>query len=155
MSSGRGTRGSEAGTTLIELIVAVVIMGFAMLAIMGGIGTSIIFSSIQRQDAKSRLVLTTAAEKILAEATPYLYKPCATTSDYAPLPAAPPGYTLTVSKVAFWTPSTNRYVATHPSCPAKDGGLQLIKLQVTSSSGGSRAPKDEFLEVVKRQPDTT
>lgn len=150
------TKRSESGTTLIELIMTVAIMGFAMLAIMGGIGTSIVFASIQRQDAKSRLVLTTAGEKILAQAAPYLYKPCATTSDYAPLPAAPEGYTLTLNKVAFWDPLSNRYVASPPSsCPDKDGGLQLIRLQVTSSSGGSRAPKDEFLEVVKRQPDTT
>jgi len=158
---------SEEGTTLVELVVTVAIMGFAMLAIMGGIGTSIIFGSIQRQDATHRLVLTTAAEKILADEAPFAYKEC---DDKYPAPPAelfPPGHVVTVSRVAFWEPSANRaagpgrFVAKDDlaSCnpgpgnpgPKADNGLQLIELKVTSSSGGSRASKDELLQVVKRQ----
>ena len=155
MTCGRGTRGSEAGTTLVELIVTVAIMGFAMLAILGGIGASIIFADVQRKDASARLVLTTAAEQIVSDAAPYRYQVCA--SSY-PAPAAPAGYTLAVNKVAIWEPTSNRYVpATDvPSCspaPGSDSGLQLIELKVTAE-GGSKADKDEFLQVAKRQVET-
>jgi len=157
MTASRSDR-SEAGTTLIELIITVAIMGFAMLALMGGIGTSIIFATVQRQDATAGMVLTSAAESIVADADPNRYRACATTADYTIPPSSSPGYPVTVSSVAFWEPTSNRFVARTgvPSCdPASpgypaDSGLQRIELSVTSSTG-SRAPQVEVLQVVKRQ----
>lgn len=156
--STRPSGRSEAGTTLIELLVAVAIMGIAFVTILGGIGTAIIGSDAQRRDASAGLVLTSAAERVVAEADPYAYVPCAT--DYQD-PAPPPArYSVTVNSVAFWDTSSNRFVApaeipfcdpTNPAFPA-DGGLQLIELSVTSSTG-TRPPQVEVLQVVKRQVD--
>ncbi len=160
-SASVGRRSDEGGTTLVELIVTIVIMGFAMLALMGGIGTSIIFADVQRQDTTAQVVLTTAAEKIASETDPNKYVVCA---DTYPAPPSPSGYTLAVTKVLFWEPASNRFVAKAAlsSCippvnpgdpPAADNGLQLIELKVTSASG-QRAPETEVLEVVKRQVET-
>jgi hypothetical protein len=146
---------SEAGTTLVELIVTVAIMGFAMLALMGGIGTSIIFADIQRNDASIGLVLTSAAEKLVGDTTPYV--PCAPTAAYddqlKPPPVgdftAPDGYVVTVDAVWLWDVPTNTFVDMPAACTAPDSGLQLIRLRA-ESTGGQRGPRVQTLELVKR-----
>lgn len=149
----RPGRRSEAGTTLIELIVAVAIMGIAFVSILGGIGTAIIGADVQRRDATTGLVLASAAEKVVADTTPY--RPCATVADYAP-PPSPTGFTVAVTKVAYWEPAANRFATEAPfSCtqvPVADDGLQLLQLTLTATSG-PRAPRVEVLDVVKRQAD--
>jgi type II secretory pathway pseudopilin PulG len=166
--SGLSRGRSEAGTTLIELIMAVAIMGVAFVAILGGIGSAIIGADVQRRDATAGLVLSSAAERIVAETAPYEYKTCVGIVPGMPYPnpadATSPesGYTVKVTRVTFWDPSSNRFVAGPASCtpdpldPAdvpEDSGLQLIQLTATSASG-TRAPKVEVLEVVKRKVDT-
>lgn len=163
MTAAAPHRRSEAGTTLIELVVTVAIMGFAMLAIMGGIGTSIIFADVQRKDATSRLVLTSAAEKIVSETEPDKYQACATTY---PAPSSPAGYVVTVEKVTFWEPRSNRYVDSGTLATANinycnpdlsvsrsDSGLQLITLKATSMRqvNGVETAQVETIKVVKRQ----
>lgn len=139
-------RSSEAGTTLIELLVAVAIMGIAFVTILGGIGTAIIGADYQRRDATSGVVLTSAAEKIVADTKPY--KPCAQPVDYQD-PPSPSGFTVSVTEVAFWDGSS-RFVPLSSCTPAADKGIQLIKLSLTPPSG-PRANEVEPLEVVKRQ----
>jgi len=141
----RQTSRSENGTTLIELVVAVAIMGIAFVAILGGIGTAIIGAGSQRRDATAGLLLTSAAEKIVANTQPY--QACATSSTYQVPAPAPLGFRVEVMKVAHWDPSTNQFGA---ACPLTDAGLQLITLSVTSTAG-ARAPQMEVLDVVKRQ----
>ncbi len=152
-------RHSEAGATLIELIVAVAIMGIAFVAILGGIGSAIIGAGIQRRDATSGLVLASAAEQVVARSVPY--KACATPADY-PVPPSPPSFTVTVVRVTYWDVAANRFILTPPaSCtpapatppvPPSDAGLQLLELKVTADAG-SRGTKDDTIEVVKRQDD--
>lgn len=158
MRSGRVDRHSEAGTTLIELLVAVAIMGIAFVTILGGIGTAIIGAGSQRAGANAGLVLTSAAEKVLAE-TDVPYQACA--SDY-PAPTPPSGssgFIVTVTGVAFWDPTPNRFVdkaslstctPADPTDLAKDNGLQLITLSLRSVSG-AKVAKSETLDVVKRK----
>ena len=127
--------GSEAGATLIELLMAVVIMSIAFVIIIGGIAAAILGSDLQKQEAGADVALRTAAEKIS-------YTACAPT--YAADPVD--GFTLTVTNVSYWNPGTNAF---EPTCPA-DTGLQLVELTATSTSG--RAPSPEKLQVVKRRP---
>ena len=159
MTEGPSDR-SEAGTTLIEVIVAVAIMGFAMVAILGGIGTSIIFTDIQRREATAGLVLTSTAEELVAETTPY--EVCAEPSDYqatvtSPEPAV---FEVTVTRVRFWDAASTRFVPSLDSCtpsgdpllPEADNGLQLLDLSVTATSGSRKSTTD--LQVVKRDVET-
>lgn len=157
MTEALPARRSEAGTTLIELIVTVAIMGFAMLAILGGIGTSIIFADKQRQDATIGVVLTTSAEKIVSK-TDTGYVAC---TDTYPAPPSPTGYAVAVMEVRFWEPVSNRFVmkpelasCNAPVTPTTDFGLQRIRLSVTTLARSGRPPVVEVLEVVKRQPES-
>jgi type II secretory pathway pseudopilin PulG len=137
--SGRADR--EAGDTLIEVLVAVVIMGIAFVVIVGGIGTAIIGAAVQQNQATADSVLKTAAETVTGETA---YKPCATPTDYPP-PAAPAGFSTLVTSVAFWNPTSNLF---DTACTT-DSGLQLVTLTVSSTN--VHAPATATLEVVKRQ----
>ena len=79
---------SEAGDTLIEVLVAVVILGLCVVGLMGGLTTSITSSSEHRSLASDDTVLRSFAEaaKYDIQLSPgYLYQDCATT--YATNPA--------------------------------------------------------------------
>ena len=143
MTGGRSgnRRRDESGATLIEVLVAVVIMGIAFVVIVGGIGTAIIGSDLQRQRATADVALRTAAERIVGEIP---YTPCATSADY--VPAAVPGVEVTVTAVSYWNKDDNTFVTT----PCSDSGLQLIELSAVATSGRQTIP--DTLRVVKRRP---
>lgn len=154
--SRRPSGRSEAGTTLIELLVAVAIMGIAFVTILGGIGTAIIGSDIQKRDATGGVVLTSAAEKIVADSMPY--KPCAAPADYQDPAYLDPtftrgGYRVEVTEVDFWDGGSGYVPLPVPppaACGDADNGIQLIKLQLIPPPG-PRAGATELLEVAKRQ----
>ena len=138
---------SEAGTTLIELLVTIAIMGIAFVGVVGGIGTAIIGADFQKRGATSGVVLTSAAEKIVADTT--RYKPCALPADYQDATASPSGFLVAVTEVLFWD-GGSRYVPSASCTPSVDKGVQLIRLTLTPPAG-PRASELEVLEVVKRQ----
>lgn len=142
-------RRSEAGTTLIELVVTIAIMGIALVGAVGGIGTAIIGADQQRRDSTSGVALTSAAERVVSDTRPY--KPCALPSDYQDAPPSPSGdFVVTVSRVMFWDPPSNRFVELSPCDPAADNGIQLVTLMVTPPPG-PRAQPVPPLDVVKRR----
>jgi len=145
LSTGPAARRSEAGTTLIELLVTIAIMGIAFVGVVGGIGTAIIGADFQKRGATSGVVLTSAAERIVADTTPY--KPCALPADYQDPTASPSGFLVAVTEVLFWD-GGSRYVS--ECTPSDDEGVQLIRLTLTPPAG-VRANELEVLEVVKRE----
>ncbi|MEU2451131.1 type II secretion system protein [Streptomyces sp. NPDC012765] len=133
----RTRRRGEEGETLIEVLVAVVLMGVAFVAVLGGIGTAIISSVTQQKVTTADSVIRSAAEKVVSEP----YRSCA--SGYG-TPAPPAGYTVTVT-IEYW----DGVGAFGPSCPTADTGVQKVTLTVHST--GPRPVKDARLEVVKRE----
>ncbi|MFE2327120.1 prepilin-type N-terminal cleavage/methylation domain-containing protein [Streptomyces sp. NPDC059385] len=132
----RRPRGEE-GETLIEVLVAVVLMGVAFVAILGGMGTAIISSVTQQKVTGADSVVRSAAEKVLS--APYVS--CA--PGYG-TPEPPAGYTVTV-EVEYW----DGVGAFGPSCPTADTGVQKVTLTVHST--GPRPVGDTTLEVIKRE----
>ncbi|MGW5398761.1 type IV pilus modification PilV family protein [Streptomyces sp. NPDC003952] len=133
----RRRRGEE-GETLIEVLVAVVLIGVAFVTILGGMGTAIISSVTQQEVTSADSIVRSAAEKVVG--APYVS--CA--GGYE-TPAPPAGYTVTV-EVAYW----DGVGAFGAACsPTADTGVQRITLTVHST--GPRPVRDVTLEVVKRE----
>ncbi|MEW6154328.1 MAG: type II secretion system protein [Actinomycetota bacterium] len=137
----------EAGTTLVEVVVAVAILGIAITTIVGGMGTSIIASDHHLKQSQAHTVLVSAVGAV-KDATANPYQSCADASTYDPAAgvALPGGWTaaaVAVTGVDHWDGS-----AFSPSCPAPDGRLQLVTVTVTTPD--SRAT--ESVSFVKRDP---
>ncbi|MFG2972162.1 prepilin-type N-terminal cleavage/methylation domain-containing protein [Streptomyces sp. NPDC048331] len=133
----RRRRRGEEGETLIEVLVAVVLMGIAFVAVFAGIGTAIVSSVRQQKVTTTDSVVRSAAEKVIG--APYVS--CA--GGYE-TPAPPAGYTVTVT-IEYWdgVGSFGR------SCPTADTGVQKVTLTVHST--GPHPVRDATLEVVKRE----
>ncbi|MDQ1504601.1 MAG: hypothetical protein QOD57_2328, partial [Actinomycetota bacterium] len=56
--------GSEAGETLIEVLMSTALMGIVVLAIIGGMSTMLIGSSINRKQADGNAALVSAMEQL-------------------------------------------------------------------------------------------
>ncbi|MFD7081824.1 prepilin-type N-terminal cleavage/methylation domain-containing protein [Streptomyces sp. NPDC059918] len=132
----RRHRGEE-GETLIEVLVAVVLMGVAFVTIFGGMGTAIISSVAQQKVTGADSVIRSAAEKVVG--APYVS--CA--GGYG-TPMPPAGYTVTV-EIEYW----DGVGAFGPSCPTSDTGIQKVTLTVHAT--GPHPVRDATLEVVKRE----
>jgi prepilin-type N-terminal cleavage/methylation domain-containing protein len=135
----------EAGFSLAEVLVTVVIVGIAFAAILGGMVTSIVVSDVHRKQASSDALARSAAEALKDQAVAYVN--CAAPNDYnAALPPAPAGYNVSVSSVQYWDGTSSDPVTYSGSCPSPDMGMQLVT--VVAGSGDGRA--SETLEFVKR-----
>jgi type II secretory pathway pseudopilin PulG len=152
--SPRGQRGrqSEAGDTLIEVLIALVVIGLTATALLGGFSTSITASA----DHKSLATIDTVLKSFIENATYQIelepavahssppipmFTPCATTSSY-PLTSTSTQsgvtYSATISSVQdwignTWLPSSSCTLAMLPPPP------QLITAQVSASDGASES----------------
>ncbi|MFJ3877663.1 type II secretion system protein [Streptomyces sp. NPDC090077] len=129
-------RGEE-GETLIEVLVAVVLIGVAFTAVLGGIGAAVAGSAAQRKVTGADAVARSAAEKVVGAP----YAPCARGYE---TPAPPAGYTVTV-EIEYW----DGVGAFGRSCPTADTGVQKVTLTVRTA--GPHPVGDARLEVVKRE----
>jgi prepilin-type N-terminal cleavage/methylation domain-containing protein len=73
MSQAQRAR-SDGGFSLVELLMAIAIMGIAFVAILGALGTSVRSSEVHRTSADGNAALTSAAETVKAAT----FTPCAT-----------------------------------------------------------------------------
>ena len=137
---------ADAGETLIEILLTVVILGIAVAAISGALLTANKASTMHRQQALAQNALRVWAEQISAEA----YVDCATAASFAaPSPALPAGLTATVASVQYWTGS-----AFAGTC-GSDAGIQRVTLRVTAANGLSPALSDTVAVVVRKPCVTT
>ena len=135
---------SEAGETLLELVMAVTIMGIALVAIVGGLVTSILVSDTHRKQAAAGAFARDYGAAIQNAVATGGYKPCDATG-YASTAVTgfdTTGYTKSIKSVAYWNGS-----GWQGSC-GTDRGLQKVTVLVRSND--SRA--SEQLDVVLRKP---
>jgi type II secretory pathway pseudopilin PulG len=150
----------DRGETLLELLVAVTIMGITVVAIVGGLGTAIHVSDIHRKQASAGAYVRDYAEAIENAVATGGYVACATTADY--LAYGPPGFLLDpadpsrlvdtgatyrahVVSVEYWTGSS---WPNPPTGCSTDTGLQRVTVEVHSTDDRAQ----EELVVFLRKP---
>ncbi|MFI5731848.1 type II secretion system protein [Kribbella sp. NPDC051587] len=133
----------ERGESLLELVVAIALMGVAIVAVMAGLTTTVLLSDTQRKEATAVATVRNYAEALQNYVANGHYIACATT--YAvPGFAVPEGFTAKVvsGSVQYWTGALWL-----PLC-LPDRGLQRVRVTVASTDGRA----SQTLDVVLRKP---
>ncbi len=146
MGTRRTVQRDDRGETLVELVVAIAILGIAAVAILQGLMVSIQSSVMHRNDASAGAYVRSFAEAIQTDVDNHGYKTCANAlSGYTgvAVPQLPSGYTKTVTAVQSWTGSTWG--------PCTSDGVQRLDLRVTTA-GDALHRADEKLTVILRPP---
>jgi prepilin-type N-terminal cleavage/methylation domain-containing protein len=139
-------RSDDRGETLIELLVALAILGIALVAVVGALAASITMSDIHRKQSTAGAEVRNYAEQVENYVAGTGYAACAAPATYVAATVgytAPAGYSATPVRVRYWSGS-----AWSASCPASDTGLQELTLSVRSTD--TRAV--ESVVVVLRKP---
>jgi type II secretory pathway pseudopilin PulG len=131
---------TDAGETLVELLVTVVLLGILATGIVAALGTNVRVSDFDARVAGTEAVLRSYAQAWDGRD----YQPCSTSDPSAnPYGATePPGfvlpsrYTAAPAQVRFWDGSASGSTTTMfgDSCPG-DKGLQAITLAITADGG--------------------
>jgi len=120
---------SQAGDTLIELLIAIVIIALAATGLLGALITAISSSgehrSLSQEDTLLRSFAETAEYQIQSAPAP-LFLPCATSYNVTfTVPARYSGFTVGISNIQYWNGST--FAST-----CDQTGVQLVTLKSTS-----------------------
>ena len=144
MKTGERRSSNDEGETLIELIIAVAIMGIAVVAIVGGIATTIVMADVHRKQASAGAYVRDYAEAVSGH-----YSASASPGSYAQstaigfvLDPATTGFAATVTSVKCWDGKV------FSTCTTANNDVQQVTLAVASTD--TRA--SESLAVVVRQP---
>jgi prepilin-type N-terminal cleavage/methylation domain-containing protein len=144
--SGRHRVADERGETLVEMLLAVAIMGIAAVALMAGLTTSVLMSDIHRKQATAGTAVRDYAEALQNYvADGHYVDSCASPAPYALGSIVDsPGFHHSVvpGSVRYWDGTV--WQAT---C-ATDKGLQKLTVQAYSEDGRA----SEQLAVVLRKP---
>lgn len=129
--------GGDRGETLLEVVVAIMILGICVLAVGSSIALSSKMSGVHRTQAELSKVLHNYAEQLGSVA----YSPCSTTTPASYSLSPQPGFAPPTITVSYWTGSA------FGSCPGTDLGLQKVTIAVASADNGV----SDSLSVVLRQ----
>ena len=145
--SWRRRLGGDAGFTLVEQLVTVVLLGIGVTAVLGAVLTVISTSTRHRDLSNAGVVLANVAERVASPDTPWV--DCATPASYQSaaqlsadeLPQDIVSPTVTVTSVRYWD---GQAWSSGPCLAAAASWAQLITLRVATGNVTS-----EQIEVVK------
>jgi Tfp pilus assembly protein PilV len=134
---------NDRGETLLEVLIAVVIIGVAIVAIIGGLVTSVLMSDIHRKQATAGSTVRDYAETI-EKYVAGNYVACQSAANYTSAVGFtnPTGYARSVTSVSYWNGSG------WASACGTDVGLQQLTVQVASSDGRA---SEQLVIVVRRR----
>lgn len=115
----------ERGSTLVGELIALAIIGTALVALLSGLSTSSLGVRVVEHHVSAENVARSQMEAI--KAAPYQPNPTA-----VPYPgvSVPSGYDLTID-VSYWMTATGSFAS---ALPETDSGLQHIRVEVRSTS---------------------
>lgn len=156
-ASCSGEQSTEAGSTLVEMLVTIVVISTAVVGIMSALMFGARGSGEHRRQVTADTVLKTYAESIAQTVAGSGYVTCASTSTYQSPTSFTPvsGYTAEVLEVRFW--DGTKFASSLPTCsnsPKADLGLQWLKLQVKANDlPNEQTPRDlDQVQIVVRKP---
>jgi Tfp pilus assembly protein PilV len=136
-----GAPARDAGESLTELLVTVVILGIATAGLTGALLTVGKVSQMHRQQVLAQAAVRAWAEQV-SVAT---YTSCATAAAFpAPSPALPTGFTAAVTAVRYWDGAAFAGTCTD------DTGIQRVTLRVTAPNGLSPAIIESLVVTVRK-----
>jgi type II secretory pathway pseudopilin PulG len=139
------TPADDRGESLLELVISVAILGLAVVAIVGGLGTGILVSDVHRKQATAGTAARNYAESVTNKVAGGGYQDCAPAAHYATLSGfVPPSGFAASASISYW--NGTRWLA--PSEPCVDTGLQRLTVDVASADGRV----SERVAVVLRKP---
>ncbi|MEV4314363.1 type II secretion system protein [Actinocrispum sp. NPDC049592] len=138
-------RSDESGETLLELVIAVVIMGIALVAIIGGLTTSVLVSDVHRKQSTAGAYARDYSEAIERAVASGGYVACASAASYS----SPAGFTVPAGFSKSVVAGSLRYWNSgwQTSC-GTDTGVQQLTVRVASDDGRAA----ESVVVVLRKP---
>ena len=145
---GTATRRGDEGISLVEVTMAVLMLGAAVVTIVGAFGTLAISSDRSEKHAAVATTLTAAVESIL-DVNRNPYQNCATTTTYAPtsgldVPATITTANVTVTQVRYFDGATFGTTCFDNANPLFR--LQQVTIRVRSANGRA----EQSLTVLKR-----
>ena len=145
MRHGTGPGRDERGETLVEIVVAVAILGLAATVLVGALGTVTSASSLHRHQATAETAVRTYAEAVRAVG----YRDCRAPLTYAAADvgfAVPAGFATSVPQVSYWDGAG--FAAPCPPVGATGPQLQLVTLEVHALDG----QESETVRLTVRSP---
>jgi prepilin-type N-terminal cleavage/methylation domain-containing protein len=133
----------QAGYTLSEVLIAVVILAVAITSIVGAIGSSMFATRVHRDIVTADVVARGYAEQ-LVNAT---YAPCATPASYPAMLGVPASFTASITSVKYWDGTSTNPAAFGTTCTA-DHGVQQMTIVARRTNGAGL----QTLQIVKRSP---
>jgi len=154
-------KSSEAGETLLEVLISSALMAIVVVAIIGGLGTVVLAEHVHREQADANAALVAAMERVKSPSIPRVSCATATESTYvaaaqAASPALPTGWTISVVSVEYenyapgsvsWDTTCHEFVpvGSPPVMTPTTLTLQRITLQLATSDGRV-TPKLSFVK---------
>ena len=140
------------GFTLVEVLVALMILGITFGAVLGGMATSINTSDLHRQQAQVQAVLASAVEKVKSPET--VRVACATPATYlgAARSVAPAANTSVVPPVEAWLPTTIEVISVTWSDGNGGFGPDFCYDKVAYEVGGRRLLTLQRIEIRVTHP---
>jgi type II secretory pathway pseudopilin PulG len=135
----------QRGESLLELVIAIALMGVAIVAVMSGLTTTVLLSDVQRKEATASSTVRKYAEALQQFVASGHYVACAGSGSYVVPDFVPPaGFTARIvpGSVLYWTGALWL-----PLC-LPDRGVQKVRVKVDSTDGRA----SEYLDVVLRRP---
>lgn len=146
-------RPPDAGLTLIEVLVATLIVAIAGAAVVGGLGTVARSSAQHRTLANEETTIRDVAELLVkppnTSTDPYTNCTSTTTPSYTdPVSTPPTNLTVAIAVTGYWNGMSGTTPTFSGSCPSGgDEGMQQVK--VTISAPAQQGGLKESLTVIK------
>lgn len=142
---------NDEGTTLLELLIAIAILGVAVVALVGGMFTAVLTTDVHRKLTKGETLsrdYAEAAKGYLGSSAHWARCPAAPVAPATVGFTPPAGYSAASLTVQYWVPSPapGSWTATCPS--GTDDTVQLWTMEVDSVDGRSK----QQLQIVVRKP---